>query len=193
MESELSGWRGRERQYNCVHTYSHTMSYKHYVVNSIVGREREEETEQERKGRTETKQFEQHRNCSGYDAQGCTIIQCLHMPSCTSLPLTVYVRIYVGFAQSNSMDLCNPRIALRKAWIQALRDDPWIVRSIRGLHNSQCAKCRFASDQPAPTVVLHSYTWRWYNQTPPQQSDAMKHIIPLRQVSLMSGYTFGGV
>ena len=53
-------------------------------------------------------------------------------------------QVYICWAQS--MDLRNLWIALREAWIHALRDDPWIVCSIRGLHNSLCAKYRFASD-----------------------------------------------
>ena len=44
---------------------------------------------------------------------------------------------------AQSMDLRNPRIALHEAWIRAFHDDPWIVRSIRGLRNSQCAKYRY--------------------------------------------------
>ena len=52
--------------------------------------------------------------------------------------------VYICWAQS--MDLCNLWIALCEAWIRALRDDSWIVRSIRGLRNSLCAKYRLASD-----------------------------------------------
>ena len=54
--------------------------------------------------------------------------------------------VYIHVCWVQSMDLRNPRIALREAWIRALHDDPWIVCSIRGLRNSQCAKYRFASD-----------------------------------------------
>ena len=38
--------------------------------------------------------------------------------------LNVFV-IYICWAQS--MDLCNPWIALRKPWIRTLCDNPWIA------------------------------------------------------------------
>ena len=80
------------------------------------------------------------------------------------------------------MDLRNPWIALREAWICALHDDPWIVHSIRGLRNSLCAKYRFVSDpRLSPRLLwiciavdLHSYGYttalaKWQAMAPPSR------------------------
>jgi len=57
---------------------------------------------------------------------------------------------------AQSMDLRNPWITLREVWILALCDDPQIVCSIHGLHNSQCAKYRFASNSFSKVPVTDS-------------------------------------
>ena len=55
--------------------------------------------------------------------------------------------IHVFWVQN--MDLHNPWIALRKAWIHVLYNDPWIACSIHGLHSAKGAKLGFAQmDQP---------------------------------------------
>ena len=50
--------------------------------------------------------------------------------------ITLNMVIHNIMLGAQSMDLRNQRIALREAWMRALRDDPWIVRSIRGLRKS---------------------------------------------------------
>ena len=57
------------------------------------------------------------------------------------------------------MDFRNPWIALRKAWIHALYDDPLIACSIHGLHSVKGAKLGFAQnmDWPKLYLTLHRY------------------------------------
>ena len=65
------------------------------------------------------------------------------------------------------MDLRNPWIALRKAWIHALYDDPWIACSIHGLRSAKGAKlgivqnmdwpklkCGYNSVVPLPSFIV---------------------------------------
>jgi len=61
---------------------------------------------------------------------------------------------------AQSMDSGNPRIALRKAWIHAMRNNPWIARSIRGSRKAKGAKYGF-EDNPwtglrKSPIVLHT-------------------------------------
>ena len=96
--------------------------------------------------------------CMGVSAQHvfrpqCQVVYLQYTPPNHDMYMTymymyvyIYIYIYIYICWAQSMDLRNPWIALHEAWIRALRDDPWIVCSIRGLRNSVCAKYRFASD-----------------------------------------------